>query len=267
MFSDYLNKLRASGRLYFTTDQAMIDLKATRQMINAATYRMKKNDSLISPARGLYIIVPPEHKPQGSIPAEEVIPILTKYLGVDYYVCLLTAAIYYGATHQKPGSFQIITSKQIKHPLTFGQLHIECVYKRSIANLPTRDIIVRTGYLKISSAELTAMDLFLYPNRSGGINHIATVLSELVESIDSGKLLTLAKKSGKKAWVQRLGYMLEKIEVLNNDVKQTIINKLADYVASTKPNFIPLAPELPTAGSPRSKKWMIIENTTIEGDE
>lgn len=266
LFIDYLKNLRASGKLFFTAKQAMIDLDLSRNAIKKAVHRLNKSGDLISPAKGLYIIVPPEYKPQGSIPAEDLVVILAKYLGIDYYSGLLTAAMYYGASHQKPGAFQIITNKRIKHALTFGQIRIDRIYKKSMANLPTKEVAVRAGYLRISSPELTAMDLFLYPNRSGGINHIATVLSELVDAIDPDKLIKLAKDSGKLAWVQRLGYTLEKIEAMNSSIQQQIINALANYIKSKHPRFIPLTPEISTRGYPRSKKWMLIENATIEGD-
>jgi predicted transcriptional regulator of viral defense system len=251
MFSNYIKKLRASGRYYFTINQAMKDLKASANKIKSAVYTMKKSGDLISPAKGLYIIVPPEHKLQGSIPSEELVPILMKYLNFDYYAGLLTASLYYGASHQKPASFQIVSNKRIKHPLKFGLVNIDLIYKKSLA---------------ISSPELTVMDLFLYPNRSGGLNHIATVLSELIESIKVEKLIKLASSVDKIFWMQRLGYILEKIDVMNNEMKLQITNRLADYLSSKKLRFIPLASEIAIEGSPRSEKWKVIENITIESD-
>ncbi len=270
MFSNYVKKLRSLGKWSFTIEEAMKDLNASANQIQTAVYRMKKSGDLISPSKGFYVIVPPESKPLGSIPAEELVPILMSHLGITYYVGLLTAAMYYGATHQKPNSFQIVSNKRIKHSLKFGKVNIIAVYKKSLANLPVQDIIVATGYLKISSPELTIMDLFLYPNRSGGINHIATVLEEMIETVDSKKLLLLADLSNKYAykyaWLQRLGYILEKIDPIDSEIKHKIIDELEAYLSSKKLKFIALASELPTAGYQRSKKWMIIENSTVEGD-
>ena len=85
----------------------------------------------------------------------------------------------------------IVSDKQIKRGLRFGDVCIKFFYKKSLANLPPKNIleavVVRSGYLKISSPELTAMDLLSYPNPSRGINHTATVLSEIVEKIDPKK--------------------------------------------------------------------------------
>ena len=59
-------------------------------------------NKIITPIKGLYVMLPPEHQPYGSIPAEELVPIIMKHLNVDYYVGLLSAGLFYGATHQKP---------------------------------------------------------------------------------------------------------------------------------------------------------------------
>lgn len=273
-FSEYLKDLRKSGQLSFTVDKAASDLQVSKNNVLNSIHRIKKHGEIISPAQGLYVIIPPEHQLQGCLTAEELVPILMKHLGVSYYVGLLSAAMYHGATHQKPNSFQVISDKQIRKNLKFGQISIEGIYKKSLANLPlkeiTQEITVDSGYLKISSPELTAMDLLLYPSRSGGLNHIATVLSELVQAIDPGKLIELANISNQKFWLQKLGYILEKIDAENPEHKQDIISGLQEYLSSGKKlvakNFIPLAPEIPIKGYPRCKKWMIVENTSIESD-
>ena len=41
---------------------------------------MQNESKIIAPAKGLCIIVPPGYRLQGSIPAEELVPILMKYV-------------------------------------------------------------------------------------------------------------------------------------------------------------------------------------------
>lgn len=254
------------GKQYFIAEEALKDLKVSKKNLLSAVYRAKKQGDIISPAKGLYIIISPEYQPQGCLPAEQLIPILMRYLNVDYYAGLLTAAMYHGASHQKPGVFQVVLNKRVKRSLIFGKTCIKCIYKKSIKGLPLQDIVVDTGYLKISAPELTAMDLFLYQNKSGGLNHIATILSELVESLDIGKLISLVENAKQKAWAQRLGYVLEKIDPIDTEAKQRLVEGLANCLSLKSLSFIPLAPEMPITGCPRSIKWMIIENTDIESD-
>lgn len=266
MFNEYLKRVRANGKQYFTFDQAVKDLHLSRNSVAAALYRMRKHGEIISPAKGLYVIVPPEHQRIGCIPAADLVTILMLYWGVNYYAGLLTAALYHGASHQKPQVFQIVSNKRIKKQLVFGQICIDCIYKRDMEGLPTQDVVVHSGYLKISSPELTAMDLLMYPRRSGGLNHIATVLSELIESIDPDKLIAITQTTPEKAWLQRLGYIVEKIDPMDEMAQQKIIHKLQDYLADQKLAYVRLASEVSTKGAMRCSKWKIIENTTIEGD-
>jgi predicted transcriptional regulator of viral defense system len=117
--------------------------------------------------------------------------------------------------------------------------------------------------LKISNVEATAMDLICYPHRSGGINHIITVLAELHENIKPDNLLRLINNQPELAWKQRLGYLLdmlgadELVKVLHNHLS---LQKRVDYIL--------LMPGLSVSTKmSRNEKWKIIENTTVEVDE
>lgn len=266
MFTEYLEKLRSIGRRYFTSQEIIKDLGLSDGAARSGLYRLKRDRRLISPISGLYVIVPPEHKSYGSIPADELIPIMMKHIDAKYYVALLSAAGFYGAAHQKPMVFQIVTNRRIKHSLKFGQVHIQLIYKKTLADLPTKDFIVSSGYLKVATPELLAIDLLKFPKHAGGMNNIATVLSELVESIDVNKLIQLAENLGERYQLQRLGYIIEKIDVMDDDMKNTIIAVLAEYVAAHVKSYIPLASTIPRTGHHRCKKWKIIENTDFESD-
>ena len=62
--------------------------------------------------------------------------------------------------------------------------------------------------LAISSAALTALDLLRYPQASGGIDSVATALSDLGQKIDSEQLGRLSALVERPV-VQRLGHLLE----------------------------------------------------------
>ena len=266
MFAEYLEKLRASGRRHFTSDNLIKDLGISAVAARSGLYRLKKDAKLISPISGLYVIVPPEYRPYGSIPAEELVPIMMKHLQAEYYVALLSAANYFGAAHQKSARFQVISNKRIKHSLKFGQIAIELIYKNSLTNLPTQDFTVSTGYLKVATPELIAIDLFKYAKRAAGISHIATVLSELTCSIDGNKLIKLAENMDEICQIQRLGYVIEKIDVMDENKKQSIINTLAEYLQNSGRPFVSLVPYILRKGYPKCRKWKVIENTDFESD-
>ena len=264
--ASYIKEIRQKGLRCFTLKQLMADMGLSKNAALNAVHRIKVQGELISPVRGLYIIVPPEHKPHGSIPAEELVPIIMKYIDAEYYVALLSAAAFYGAAHQKIFKFQVITNSRITHPLEFGQIKIEVIKKKSLSELPIQEFIVNTGYLKVATPDLVAIDLLNYVNRSGGLNHVATVLSELVESIDVDKLIDLAHNINAGYQLQRIGYILENIEVIDEDKKDEIVEGLAQSLEGKMQRYIPLDSGIPKTGYPRCKKWKIIENTEIESD-
>ena len=189
-----------------------------------------------------------------------------QYLGANYYVALLTAGLFHGATHQKPAKFQVISDKRIKHPSVFGGVEIDFFYKKSVSGLPTQNFTVSTGYLKVATPELVALDLLNYPNHAGGLNHIATVFSELIEKLDPVKLINLAKNTHAEYQLQRIGYILDHIDMMDENHAEAIINALSVHVKKIKPSYLPLASEIPKTGYPRCKKWRIIENSEIESD-
>lgn len=262
----YIKDIRKDGKRCFTILDIIEQFHVSNSHARVALHRLLKAGDVISPARGLYVIVPPEHQPHGSIPPQELIPLVMQYLSAHYYVALLSAGLFHGATHQKPARFQVISDKRIKHPSTFGDVEIDYIYKKSVLELPTQDFTVSTGYLKVATPELVALDLLEYPNHAGGLNHIATVFSELIEVLDPIKLINLAKDTRTEYQLQRIGYILDHIDVMDEKNAEMIINALAHHVQENKQNYLPLASEISKIGYSRCKKWRIIENSEIESD-
>lgn len=264
--SEYIKNSRAKGRLVFTTDQAMTDLQISKNALYCAVYKLKKKKDIISIAKHLYLIVPPEYQSVGSLPAEELLPLLMTHWKAHYYVCGLSAAYYHGASHQKPQTYQVMSDNQIKG-IQFGKVKIDFFCKKELIPWLVEKKMVRTGYLTISSPELTLYDLFSNRRLSGGLNQTATVLSELIESLDANRLLQIIEEIKEHAWWQRLGYMLSHIESIDQKKQKHVLQTLRQYAKKCELSWIPLAPELSTKNALRDEFWMVIANTTIEADE
>ena len=265
-FKDYLKSLRMNGKYQFTSVEAMQVLGISRNALACAIYKLKQKGEIVTPAKGFYIIVPAEYQRIGCLPPEDLVPILMAHWKIEtYYAALLTAALYHGASHQKPQVFQVITNKQLK-PIALGKVKIEFIYKKSLTDLPIEQRVVKTGYLKLSSIELTVLDLFLYPAHAGGLNNAATVLGELLEKINAKKLISLEKINSSLVWLQRLGYVLEHTDTDEPEKQKDLLQKLHIHLAQKSLNFTPLATQLPIKNEPKNNKWKIIENTTIESD-
>ena len=77
--------------------------------------------------------------------------------------------------------------------------------------------------MKVSSVELTALDLLRYPQASAGLDNIVTILADLGEKIDSEKLASVSL-SFPKSIVQRLGHLLDQLG--HADATQPMLREL-----------------------------------------
>ena len=121
-----------------------------------------------------------------------------------------------------------------------------------------------SGYVNVSSAELTAADLVSYHNRIGGLNRVCTVINELAESISPKKINKDLVEGMSTTTIQRLGIIFEKY-VNRPDLGQ----KLLEVSESKKRKFYlqPFKAGGRRKGFDTDDKWKIIINTTIEIDE
>src|SRR5690606_11367628 len=102
----YVDGLAQSGRYFFSAADARAALGVSPAAAKMALHRLSRLGLIASPARGYYVVVPPEYRALGCLPAEHFIPSLMERLGLRYYAGLLTAAQYHGAAHQRPQEFQ-----------------------------------------------------------------------------------------------------------------------------------------------------------------
>lgn len=91
----------------------------------------------------------------------------------DYYIALLSAASYYGATNQQPMALQVITSKQLR-PINQPRGSIEFHVRKDIAMASITQITVPTGWAAISTKEQTLVDLVKFYKLSGYLSNVAS---------------------------------------------------------------------------------------------
>ena len=145
-----------------------------------------------------------------------------------------------------------------------GQFHAEpsgsfFYARKRIAEVPVRKFNTPRGTMLVSSAEATAVDLVGYERRAGGLDNVATVLSELAEIIDP-RLLADAAKTAPLAWGQRLGYILEQVGAADKTAM------LKAHVKERAHDLVPLAPGMPFDLAKRAADWRLRINTEIEAE-
>ncbi len=256
----YINELRRQGRYSFTTTDAEKTLALEKVPCLNALHRLKKHKLIASPAKGFYLIVPPEYQVYGCLPADMFIPDLMKYWKMPYYTGFLSAAQFYGAAHQKPQRFQVVTLKN-RLPIQCGRVHVEFIANKHIEHLPIKTFNTLAGTLAVASPEVLAADLVSAPHHAAGINNVATILSELAETLDIQKLIELTFINTELFWVQRLGWLLEFLGF------EAHADALLTTLSGKKMHWVRLLSNAPYNPVDRDKKWHVIINTTVEPDE
>lgn len=261
MFSDFIDHLIKEGKCCFNHQDAMSNLGKSKKAVQSSIEHLLAKNELVSPVKGFYVILPPEYRKLGCLPAAFFLPYLMEHLGLNYYVGLLSAAAYYGASHQALQVCQVMI-KASRVPLTCGEVKIKFIAKKNLDNTITQTFNTPKSIVKVSSPEETLIDILNYIPQSGGLNHIATIINELYEVIDQAQFKKLIDEHPLVPWKQRLGYILDQLGLgeLSTMLKDSLsLKKRVDY--------IPLSPSVEhDLTSTKNNKWKIIENTTIESD-
>ena len=94
-----IDRLAARGRYRFTPEEVREALDSTGDAVMLALHRLARQRLVVHLAHGLYVIVPPEYRRPGCLPADQFIPGLMEQLVPGCHVGLLSAAQYHGAAH------------------------------------------------------------------------------------------------------------------------------------------------------------------------
>ena len=260
----WVDDLPKMGRLSFSLDDVrrqFPDMKS--QSILKDLHRLSAAGKIRSVWRGFYAVVLPDYGFSGDVPPIEYIDQLMTYLKIDYYVALLSAASYQGASHQSPQVFQVMCNKQLRPKSACG-IRLEFSSK---SRMPKSGIVqktVKSGTINISSPALTAIDLMGYPARSGGINNVASVLAELAESIDLANLEADLLRSEPTATIQRLGHLLETV-IGEQELADDLYNSCKQV--GLKFSSADLVPGQLLNGTSYDSRWRVSVNYDVEVDK
>ena len=266
--SRYVSSLLSSGRTVFTAEEAEQTLGVGHGAFLDAAERLQRRKALVNPRQGFYVVVPPQYASWGAPPPAWYIDALMRHESQAYYVGLLKAAELHGATHQAVMEFQVISAKRFPK-IRVGRNLIVFYFRKELEAV-TEGIEGRktdTGTMKISSAALTALDLLRYPQASGGIDNVATVLSDLGQRIDPEQLAALSAQV-ERPIVQRLGHLLEHLghDALTRPMLKALQARGSppwtelDRQEARDPDFAPEPRE-------RDPRWRVIVRRVPELDE
>ncbi len=109
---EWILDLPKKGKITFSLDEVNALFPHVTQSNKRVTlWRLVEARKIQSVWKGFYIVIPIEYELKGSVPPIVYINQLMTYLNREYYIGLLNAAAFYGASHQQPQELTVITDK------------------------------------------------------------------------------------------------------------------------------------------------------------
>lgn len=244
----------SEGRHWATPSEIAARVGAPVSHVHVAAGRWFEAHLAFSPVRGLYVFIPPEFRSWGVVPAEWFIDAAMKHLSRHYYVGLLTAAARHGSSHHAPLAFQVMVDRKVQSRAV-GRVRLQFLWNSRAVRVPTVRVNTPTGTMLVSSREATVLDLACRPSDAGGIDTVATAVSELAAGLDTKRLAAVARLYPRSA-VARLGHLLEELHFT------APLARLERIVVKAKAPVL-LDPRGPRRG-PRDARWSVVVNRRVE---
>lgn len=175
-----------------------------------ALQRLQQKGRIVPVQRGSghWLIVPLRDAHNGAPPIETWLhSYLAQTLQVPYYVGLLSAAEAYGASPYAVMKTQVFVPKP-RRALAAGRHVLSFFSKQSVADTPSQWHETADGRFRISSPEVTAMELIQRQSAVGGIGRTVEVLKPLFTACSSQELQKALDSVQDVAAAQKLGALL-----------------------------------------------------------
>lgn len=218
--------------------------------------RLRRRGAMFSPARGLYVVIPPEYRSWGVLPGELFIDAMMRALSRNYYVSLLSAAAMHGAAHQAPQLFQVMVDRHVADR-DIGRVRLRFYANEYLEEMAVQERQVDTGRIRLATRETTLVDLVVHPDHAGGLNNVATVISEIGD-LDVPVLARLASLRSRSV-ARRLGWLLDQFRA---DLE---LEPLREVALARDGHPTRLVRALPARG-PIDPRWNLQINSTVEPD-
>ncbi len=162
----------------------------------------------LSRGSGHWLIVPLQHAATGAPPLETWLDrYLSTTLGIPYYVALLSAAETYGVSPYAVMVTQVMVPER-RLAIAVGRHQVVFHTRAQIERMPTRWHETPDGRFKVSTAELTALELVQRETLVGGMTRVRQVLGALWDACTETGLLEALEALQEVPTAQRLGALL-----------------------------------------------------------
>lgn len=253
----WVDSLQSRGKYSFLRRQALAESGLSPEAVKKALQRLVRRGRLVKLKNYFYAVVPLEYANSVGLPPSWYIDELMKAMKRPYYVGLLSAAALHGASHHQPQEFQVVTDRFVRS-LHVGRVRIRFFANRAMPRSSVVDIKTPTGVMRVSTPEATALDLIRYEKSAGGLDHVASVLAELLPRLDGTRLQRAVRARKEVHGAQRLGFLLDTLRA------HSLARPVHAWLERQSPGLIPLRPGDATSGSRPDRRWHVRVGEPIE---
>lgn len=113
----WLDELLAKGIYGFAKETLQQQMPGYSVIaVKRALSRLSTKGKIVSIHKGYYLVLPPQYASKGILPPHLYLDAFMTYLQRPYYIALLNAAAFHGASHQQPQEYFVITDFSALRP-------------------------------------------------------------------------------------------------------------------------------------------------------
>jgi predicted transcriptional regulator of viral defense system len=210
--SNLLTELLRHGKRIFALDDAAEIYGNNNSGLRDLLSTLAKRRWLQRIEKGKYLILPFEAGREGEWTEHEFI--IASHLIKPYYIGFRSALNHYGYTEQVSRTvFIASTHRKLKSALEISGVTYRFVYMPDRRFFGATEITLDGYRVTISEREKTIVDCLNRLDYCGGVTEVAKALSYGRDELDFARMAEYARRNGNRAVVQRLGYLLETLDV------------------------------------------------------
>jgi len=205
-----LSELAENNKSIFTVDDAVKILKEKKSSVTKLLHDITINKWLFRLSKGKYLILPLEAGVKPEFTEHEFI--IVSNLISPSYISYWSALNYYGFTEQVSKTIFVAITKR-KREMNLLGLKIKFVTIKKDKFFGFKKILINNRLVNIAEKEKVIIDCLDLPRNCGGIVEVIKAIDSAREDLDFRKLENYAKRMKNQAIINRLGYILELLNI------------------------------------------------------
>jgi len=248
-----LGQLAVEGRRIFAFADAARILRSKDSDVRSLLSRLVKRRWLRRLEKGKYLVLPLEAGLEGQWTVHEFV--IAVHLVQPAYVGYRSALNFHGYTEQVSRTVFVATTRR-KQPVQIDGVAYRFVYLSPRKFFGYSPLLIDDVPVNMSSRAKTLADCLDHVEYAGGITEVAKALWMSRQEVNPHHLVETAITMKNKAILQRLGYLMELLEMVPSEFLEYIRRRISGSYAVLDP--------LGPAGGRHNSKWRIRANADVQ---